>query len=88
MGGTGQGADDHAEAVIEGHRDADPVGLRIAEHRAAKVSIVEDVSMRQRGALWSAGRARRVLDVDRVVAVKLGLSLVEQGVGHAVALGQ
>ena len=67
MAGAGQVADDHAEAVVERHRHADPVGLAVAEHLAAEEAVVQDVVVRQGRALGRAGGTRGVLDVDRVV---------------------
>ncbi len=63
----------HAEAVVEGHRDADAVVGAVAAQPSDEVAVVEDVVVRQRRALGEAGRARRVLDVDRVVRRQLGL---------------
>ena len=60
-------ADDHPEAVVERHRDAHPVGLGVVEDLAAEVPVVEDVAVRQGGALWGTGRTRGVLNIDRVV---------------------
>src|SRR5581483_7371339 len=67
VGGAGQVAEDHPEAVVEGDRDADPVGLGVAAGLADEVAVVQDVVVRQRGALGESGRAARVLDVDGVV---------------------
>ena len=60
-------AHDHAEAVVEGHRDAQPVAGPEALQPGHEVPVVEDVPVGERGALREPGRARRVLDVDRVV---------------------
>ena len=60
-------ADDHPEAVVERHRDAHPVGLGVVEDLTAEVPVVEDVAVRQGGALWGTGRTRGVLNIDRIV---------------------
>ena len=67
----GEVAEHHPEAVVQRHRDADPVALGVAEHRADEVAVVEDVVVGERRALGEAGGAARVLDVDRVVEVEL-----------------
>jgi hypothetical protein len=61
----------HAEAVVEGHRDADPVGLGVVAQLADEEPVVEDVVVRERRALRETGGARGVLDVDGVVGVEL-----------------
>ena len=59
-------AHDHAEAVVEGHRDAEPVLVGDPLQLGGEVAVVQDVPVRQRGALREAGGARRVLDVDGI----------------------
>ena len=59
-----------AEAVIERHRHADAVVVGVSQHLADEEAVVQDVVMRERGALREAGRAGRVLDVDRIVELK------------------
>ena len=71
VGGRGQVAHHHAEAVIEGHRDADLVLGRVAAQFADEEAVVEDVVVGQGGALREAGGSRGVLDVDRLVGRKL-----------------
>ena len=52
--GGGQVSHDHAEAVIEGHRHADPVGLGVAADLPDEIAVVEDVVVGQGGALrWN-----------------------------------
>jgi hypothetical protein len=68
--GTGEVAHHHAEAVIERHRHADPVQFGVAERFPQKVRVVENVVVRQCCAFRRAGRARRVLNVDRVVELQ------------------
>ncbi len=67
VGGAAEVAHHHAEAVVEGHRDAQPVGLGEVDRLGDEVAVVEDVAVREGRALRVAGRARGVLDVDRVV---------------------
>src|SRR5207248_7403444 len=63
--------------VVEGHRYADPVLLRIAKDLADEVGVVEDIVVRQRRTLGEAGRPGGVLNVDRVVEAEHGLAGVE-----------
>ena len=63
-------AEHHAEAVVERHRRADAVVLCVAQQQPREVAVVEDVAVRQRGALRGAGRARGELDVDRVAGIE------------------
>ena len=56
--GAGEVAEHHAEAVVEGHRDADAVVLGVAAPLADEEAVVEDVVVRERRALREAGRAR------------------------------
>ncbi len=79
---AGEVAEDHAEAVVERHGDADAVGLGVAAQLAHEVAVVEDVVVRERRALGEARGAARVLDVDRVVEAQLGK------LGRGVAAGQ
>jgi hypothetical protein len=77
VGGAGQVAEDHAEAVVQRHRDADPVRLGVAAALADEEAVVEDVVVRQGGALGEAGGAGGVLDVDRVVELQQRRTLVQ-----------
>ena len=72
VGGAGQVAHHHAEAVVERHGDAHPV-LRACSRSASptKKPLLSDVVVRERRALGEAGGARGVLDVDRVVELQL-----------------
>ena len=63
---AGQVAQHHAEAVVQRHRDAQPVGRRELHALADEEAVVQDVAMRQRRALGKAGGAAGELDVDRV----------------------
>ena len=80
-----QVAHDHAEAVVEGHRQADPVLLRVAHELADEEAVVQDVVVAQRGALGEPRRARGVLDVDRVIGAQRrhtsgqGIQLIHSG---------
>ena len=64
---AGEVADDHPEAVIERDRNADTIPLRVAKNLAAEEAVVQQVVMRESRSLGSAGRARRVLNVDWVI---------------------
>ena len=70
VGGAAEIAHHHPEAVVEGHRDADPVVLVVAAALADEEGVVEDVVVAERGALGEARGAARVLDVDRVVGIE------------------
>ena len=66
LGDAAQGAHDHAEAMVEGHRDAEAVPFG-QPHRGGDVrGIVDDVAMGQAGPFRAARGARGELDVDRV----------------------
>src|SRR5690606_16527395 len=77
VGGGRQVAHDHAEAVVEGHRQTDAVLLAVADGTAHPVAVVEDVVVGEGGPLGEAGGARGVLDVHRVVAAEAGGDLVQ-----------
>jgi hypothetical protein len=77
----------HAEAVVEGHRDAEPVLVGQVDQLGREVAVVEDVAVAEGGALGVAGRAGGVLDVDRLVRRQLpGEQLGQRhaGVRHVV----
>src|ERR1700738_1546654 len=63
VAGAGEVAEHHPEAVIEGHRDADPVGGCVVEPLADEEAVVEDVVVGEGCALREPGRARGVLGV-------------------------
>ena len=44
----------HAEAVVERHRDADPVGLGVAAQLADEVAVVEDVVVASAWRPWGS----------------------------------
>jgi len=71
VAGRGQVAHHHAEAVVERHRDADPVRLGVVAQLADEEAVVQDVVVRQRRALRETRGTRGVLDVDGVVGVQL-----------------
>ncbi len=93
--GAGQVPEHHPEAVVEGHRDADPVPLVVPAALTDEVAVVEDVVVGEGGALGEAGGAAGVLDVDGVVELELALpgsecDLVDVGCGgqQRVPLGR
>src|SRR5262249_57000871 len=65
--GAGEVTENHAEAVVERHRDADPIGLGVPAAFPDEEPVVDDVVVGQRRALGEAGRPAGVLDVYRVV---------------------
>jgi hypothetical protein len=56
--------------VVEGHRDAHAVGVGVAAQLPDEEAVVQDVVMRQRGALGVTRGAAGELDVDGVVELK------------------
>ena len=78
-------ADDHAEAVIKRHGDAYAIFGREVQGLADEEAVVEDVVVRQRGALGCAGRAGRELNVDRVVELKPRSALGQSARSSALA---
>ncbi len=76
VGDAREAAHHHAEAMIQRYRDAQPVALGQAHAGAHDPAVVQDVEVRQRGALGIAGGAAGELDVDRVAGAQL--------CGHAV----
>ncbi len=67
---TGQIADHHAKTVIQRHRNTHFVLGREAHHLAQEKAIVQNVVVRQGGALGHAGRPRSELDVDWLVKLQ------------------
>ena len=70
MRDAGEVPEHHAEAVIERHRNAQAIGFREAHRLPDEETVVQDVVVRQRCTFGRAGRARRELDIDRVVELK------------------
>jgi hypothetical protein len=60
--------------VVERDGQADPVVGRVSQSLADEEAVVDDVVVRERRPFRRAGRARRVLDVDRLIEVELGLA--------------
>ena len=67
MGDAGKVGEDHAEAVVEGDGDAEPVLLGKAHALADDVPVVEDGVVREDNTFGKARGPAGVLDVDRVV---------------------
>ena len=74
---AGEVAEYHAEAVIERHRDAEPIVVREPHALADPEAVVEDIVVREHRALGKPGGAGGVLDVDNVVEIERGLTLGE-----------
>ena len=86
MGCRRQIAHHHAEAVVERHRNAHAVLFGVSDAVTDEVAVVEDVDVRERGALGESGGTRRVLNIDRIVRAQPGLHTrqrlgVDRGVG-------
>ncbi|MCY1423265.1 hypothetical protein D9M71_389730 [compost metagenome] len=82
MGDAAQVAHDHAEAVIQRHRDHHAVQLAQAQAFPDHVAIVEDVVMAEGRALGEAGGAGGVLDIHRLIelqALLAGLVVGQSG---------
>ena len=77
VGGGGQVAHHHPEAVVVGDRYADPVVFGDGASFADEVAVVEDVVVAERRALREPRRSARVLDVDRVAGVELRRALAQ-----------
>ena len=77
MAGAGEVPQHHPEAVIERHRDADPILGRVVDSFSNEVAVVQDVVVGESRALGEAGGSGRVLDVDRVVELESALELVQ-----------
>jgi hypothetical protein len=71
-------AEDHAEAVVERHRDANAIGLGEPHRLADEEAVVEDVVVRERRALRRTGGPRRVLEIDGVVELQGALAFGER----------
>ncbi len=71
MGQAAEIADHHAKAVVERHRNAYPVVLGEVYRPGDEKSVVQNIVVAERGALWEAGRAAGELDVYRVVELQL-----------------
>ena len=74
------------EAVVERHRHANPIRRGEPQRLANEESVVQDVVMRQRRAFRRSGRARRVLNVRRIVELQLRLAVPQVSVGATVAV--
>ena len=74
----------HPEAVVERHRDADAILLRVLDRLAHEKPVVQDVVMRERRAFGEARRAGRVLDVDGIVELQDRFALLELEVRRGV----
>ena len=78
VGDAGEVAQHHAEAVIIGHRDAQPVVRREPHRLADEIAVVDDVVVRQRRALRRARCAGGELDVDWVVELQRSAEVGER----------
>ena len=67
---AGENRQDHSEAMIERHRNAEPIRLAEIQCLSDKTRIVHHIMMRERGALRASGGAACELDIDRVVAIE------------------
>ena len=56
----------HAEAVVQGHRNAQSVVLRQAHAIADELAVVEDIEMGESGTLGVAGSTAGELYIDRI----------------------
>ena len=77
MGQAAEVAHDHAEAVVQRHRDHQAVLRRKAQAFTDHVAVIEDVVVTERGALGKTGGARGVLDVHGLVEMQAALAGVQ-----------
>ena len=91
-GGTvrkaGQVAQHHAKAVVQRHGDAQAVFGRELHALANEEAVVQDVAVRERGALGEARGAAGELDVDGVGGLQRGCNLRQARVGCVAACQQ
>ena len=73
--GAGQVGQHHAKAVIERHRDADPVRAAKPHCLSYEIRVVENIVVGKRSPLWQAGSPGRVLDVHHIIRIKGSLPL-------------
>src|SRR5215470_7386824 len=77
MRDTTEIAHDHAEAVIQRHRNAEDILMGEVLQTSYKIPIVEDIMMAQSRSFGKACCATGVLNVNRVIKLLLTLPLVE-----------
>ncbi len=73
-----------SEAVVKRHRDTDPICLGVFQHFTDEKPVVQDVVMRQCRAFWRSGCSRGVLDVDRIIELKLAFTSGERRIVDAI----
>ena len=81
-------AQHHAKAVVERHRDADPVVLGQLHAIADQHAVVDHAVMGERRALGESRGSRCVLDIDRVVRRQRGFARPQLRGGNLFADGQ
>src|SRR5262245_18540866 len=84
MAGTPKIAQDAAEAMIERDRNTDAIVLRIIQATTDEVPIVQNIVVRQGGALGMASRGGAVLNIDRMVELNRRFTLSEFRVGRGI----
>ena len=91
MNETSQIAHHHPKAMIKRYGNAEAISRNQANIQTDEIAIIENVIMGQRRALWQTGRARRKLNIDRLIGVKTRLdftnTLAQRGIGpgHQIA---
>ena len=83
---AGQVAHHHAETVVQGHGDDQPVLVGKAHQLSHEMAIVQNVAVAERRALGPAGSAAGVLDIDGVVRGQLRLALRQFDRTHLLTL--
>ena len=63
-------AEHHAKTVVQRHGNAQAIDFAELHRRADEVAIVENIVMRQGGALGLTGRPRRELDIDGIIELQ------------------
>ena len=72
-----QVAQNHAETMIKGHWNAEPIAVGQAHPFTHPETVVKNIMVGEHRALGKAGRAGSVLDVDNIVEVERRLALGE-----------
>src|SRR5207245_1857697 len=68
---------DHAETMIKGHWNAEPIAVGQVHPFTRPETVVKNIMVAEHRALGKAGRAGSVLDVDNIVEVERRLALGE-----------
>ena len=73
MADATKGAHNHAEAVVQGHRNAQLISRTKLHITTDKIGVIQNVAVGQGGTLGVSGGAAGELNVDGVVGIELCL---------------